>query len=119
MRVASTRSWRVCGLKKDTSSLEDIARKREGGLEIVPPSGARVNPLPVGFWRVTLPVGEGGVLPSRVSQTTGPTSKIHTPFDSLLRDLFKRGIHIDLEVIDDVTVQVKVKMFDFSLFRLD
>ena len=33
------------------------------------PSGARVNPRPVGLWRVTVSVGEGGVSPPVFSQT--------------------------------------------------
>ena len=49
-----------------------------------------------------------------ISQTTGPIPKIQTFFDSSLRELFKHGLKFDLEVTDDVTCQVKVKMFDFS-----
>ena len=35
-------------------------------------------------------------------------------FDSPVRELSKHGVKFDLEVTDDVTGQVKVKMFDFS-----
>ena len=50
-----------------------------------------------------------------ISQTTGPISKIQTPFDSPERELSKHGVKFDLEVTDDVTGQVKVRMFDFSV----
>ena len=49
-----------------------------------------------------------------ISQTTGPISKIQTPFDSPVRELSKRDVKFDLDVTDDVTGQVKVRMFDFS-----
>ena len=48
-----------------------------------------LNPRPVGVWRVTHSVGGGGcggwggrTVPPVISQTTGPISKIQTPFDS-------------------------------------
>ena len=49
-----------------------------------------------------------------ISQTTGPISKIQTPFDSPVRELSKRGLKADLEVTDDVTGQLKVRLLDFS-----
>ena len=49
-----------------------------------------------------------------ISQTTGPMSKIQTPFDSPVRELSKHGVKLELEVTDDVTGQAKVRMFDFS-----
>ena len=53
--------------------------------------------------------------PPVISQTTGPISKILTPFDSPEREPSKHGVKFDLEVTDDVTSQVKVRMFDFSV----
>ena len=47
-------------------------------------------------------------------QTTGPTPKIPTPFDSPVRELSKHGVKFDQEVTDNVTGQVKVRMFDLS-----
>ena len=35
-------------------------------------------------------------------------------FDSPVRELSKHGVKFDLDVTDDVTDQVKVRMFDFS-----
>ena len=52
-----------------------------------------------------------------ISQITEPISKIQTPFDrfnSPVREISKNGVSFDLEVIDNVTGQVKVGMFDFS-----
>ena len=49
-----------------------------------------------------------------ISQTAGPISKIQRSFDSPARELFKHGVKFDLEVTDDVTGQIKVRMFDFS-----
>ena len=48
-----------------------------------------------------------------ISQTTGPISKIQTPFDSHVRELSKHEVKFDLEVTDDFTGRVKVRMFDF------
>ena len=48
-----------------------------------------------------------------ISQTTGPISKTQAPFDSPVRELSKHGAKFDLEVTNDVTGQVKVRMFDF------
>ena len=54
-----------------------------------------------------------------ISRTTGPISKIQTPFDRPLRELSEQGVNFDLEVTDDVTSQVKVEIFDCSgLMRL-
>ena len=58
--------------------------------------------------------GGGGYRPPVISQTAGPISKILTPFDSPVREISKQDAKFDLEVIDDVTGQVKVEMFDFS-----
>ena len=62
--------------------------------------------------------GGGGVSrtppPPGISQTTGPISKIQTLFDSPVREISKPDVKFDLEVTDDNTGQVKVRMFDFS-----
>ena len=52
--------------------------------------------------------------PPEISQTTGPISKFQTPFDSPVRELPVQGQIFDPEVTDDVTGQVKVRIFDFS-----
>ena len=52
--------------------------------------------------------------PPEISQTTGPISKFQTPFDSPVRELPVQGKKFDPEVTDDVTGQVKVRIFDFS-----
>ena len=52
--------------------------------------------------------------PPEISQTTGPISKFQTPFDSPVRELPLQGQIFDPEVTDDVTGQVKVRIFDFS-----
>ena len=56
----------------------------------------------------------GAYRPPVISQTTGPISKIQTPFDSPVRELSTHGVKFDLEVTDNVTGQVKLRMFDFS-----
>ena len=58
--------------------------------------------------------GGGAKGPPEISQTTGPISKFQTPFDSPVRELPVQGKKFDLEVTDDVTGQVKVRIFDFS-----
>ena len=58
--------------------------------------------------------GGGGKGPPEISQTTGPISKFQTPFDSPVRELPVQGQKFDPEVTDDVTGQVKVRIFDFS-----
>ena len=74
-----------------------------------------LNPRPAGVWLVTRPAGGGGQRPPpEISQTTGPISKFQTPFDSHVRELPVQGQKVDLEVTDDVTGQVKVRIFDFS-----
>ena len=75
-----------------------------------------VNPRPAGVWLVTRPAGGGGggKGPPEISQTTGPISKFQTPFDSLVRELPVQGKTFDVDVTDDVTGQVKVRIFDFS-----
>ena len=74
------------------------------------------NPRPAGVWLATRPGGGGGGqrAPSEISQTTGAISKFQTPFDSPVRELPLQGKKIDPEVNDDVTGQVKVRIFDFS-----
>ena len=69
-----------------------------------------INPRPAGVWIVTRPAGGGG----GISQTTGPISKFQAPFDSPVRELPVQGQTFDPEVTDDVTGQVKVRIFDFS-----
>ena len=74
-----------------------------------------VNPRPAGVWLVTRPAGGGGAKgPPEFSQTTGPISKFQTPFDSPVRELPVQGQTFDPEVTDDVTGQVKVRIFHFS-----
>ena len=75
------------------------------------------NTRPAGVWLVTRPAGGGGggaKGPPEISQTTGPISKFQTPFDSPVRELPVQGEKFDPEVTDDVTGQVKVRIFDFS-----
>ena len=74
------------------------------------------NPRPAGVWLVTRPAGGGGGAKGtpEISQTTGPISKFQTPFDSPVRELPVQGKKFDPEVTDDVTGQVKVRIFDFS-----
>ena len=76
------------------------------------------NPRPAGVWLVTRPAGGGGgrgpKAPPEISQTTGPISKFQTPFDSPVRELPIQRQKFDLEVTDNVTGQVKVRIFDFS-----
>ena len=92
-----------------------ISQENERGARNSPPSGARVNPRPAGVWLVTRPAGGGGQRPPpEISQTTGPISKFQTPFDSPVRELPVQGQTFDPEVTDDVTGQVKVRIFDFS-----
>ena len=69
------------------------------------------------LWRVTFCWGGGRRIANPLWSPklgTGPISKIQTPFDSLVRGLSKHGVKVDLEVVNDVTGQVKVRMFDFS-----
>ena len=93
-----------------------ICEKPQGGGALwAPPSGARVNPRPAGVWLVTRPAGGGPKgPPPEISQTTGPISKFQTPFDSPVRELPVQCQIFDPEVTDDVTGQVKVRIFDFS-----
>ena len=58
--------------------------------------------------------GGGAKGPPEISQTAGPISKFQTPFDSPVRELPVQGQKLDPEVTDDVTGQVKVRIFDFS-----
>ena len=92
-----------------------ICKKPEWGVDIRP--RARVNPRPAWVWLVTRPAGWGGGQrppPPEISQTTEPISKFQTPFDSPVRELPVQGQKFDPEVTDDVTGQVKVRIFDFS-----
>ena len=74
-----------------------------------------VNPRQAGVWLGTRPAeGGGGEGPPEISQTTGPISNFQAPFDSTVRELSKKSHEFDLEVNDDITGHVKVKMFDFS-----
>ena len=75
-----------------------------------------IIPRPAGVWIATRPAGGGGPKgpPPEISQTTGPSSKFQTPFDSPVRELPVQGQKCDPEVTDDVTGQVKVRIFDFS-----
>ena len=71
------------------------------------------NPRPAGVWLVTRPAGEGGGqrAPLEISQTTGPFFKFQTPFDSPVRELPVQGQKFDPDFTDDVTGQVKVRIF--------
>ena len=77
-----------------------------------------INPRTAGVWLVTRPAGGGGggKAPSEISQTTGAISKFQMPLDSPRRELPEQGIKVDIEVTDDITGQVKVRIFDFSGF---
>ena len=77
------------------------------------PTGFELNPRPAGVWLVTRPAG-GLKGPPEISQTTGPISTFQTPFDSPVRELPVQGQKFDPEDADDVTGQVKVRIFDFS-----
>ena len=75
------------------------------------------NPRPAGVWLVTRPAGGGGggaKGPPDISQTAGPIFKFQTPFDSPICELPGQGQKFYPEVTDDVTGQVKVRIFDFS-----
>ena len=74
----------------------------------------KFNPRPAGVWLVTRPAGGAQRPPPEISQTTGPISKFQTSFDSPVRELPVQGQKFDPEVTDDVTGQVKVRIFDFS-----
>ena len=75
----------------------------------------KLNPRPAGVWLVTRPAGGGGAKgPPEISQTTGPISKLQTPFDIPVREIPVEGQNFDPEVTDDFTGQVKVRIFDFS-----
>ena len=58
--------------------------------------------------------GGGAKGTPEISQTTGPISKFQMPFDSPVRELPVQGQKFDPGVTDDVTSQVKVRIFDFS-----
>ena len=71
-------------------------------------------PLGSGESHILLAGGGRIIPPPVISQTTGPIPKIQTLFDSPVRELSKHGVKFDLEVTDDVTGQIKVRMFNFS-----
>ena len=76
-----------------------------------------LNPHPIGVSRVTHPVGGGGGAVSTTPwspklQNRFPKFKCHS---ILVRELCKHGVIFDPNVTDDVTGQVKVRMFDFSV----
>ena len=74
------------------------------------------NPRPAGVWLVTRPAGGGGGVhspPPEISKSTGLISKFQTPFDSPVRELPVQGQKFGMEVTDNVTGQVKVRIFDF------
>ena len=52
--------------------------------------------------------------PIEISQNTEFISKFQTPFDSSVCELSEQGTKVDLEITDDITGHVKVKVFDFS-----
>ena len=54
--------------------------------------------------------------PPRISGTTGPIYKTQAAFDSPGQFIEQKIKNVDLGVTDDVTGQVKVKMFDHSLW---
>ena len=64
---------------------------------------------PLGSGESHILLGGGGSI-----QSTEPISKIQMPFDSTVRELSKHGEKFNLDVTDNVTGQVKVRMFDFS-----
>ena len=73
-----------------------------------------LRPICIGVWQVSISmcafmcvcvcVCVWGISPSVVSNTTGPISKIQTPFDSSERELSEQDMKFDLDVIADVTV---------------
>ena len=76
-----------------------------------------VNPRPAGVWIVTRPAGGGGgqrAPPLRSPKLLDRFPNFKTPFDSPVRELPVQGQKFDLEVTDDITGQVKVRIFDFS-----
>ena len=72
------------------------------------------NMRPAGIWLVTRAAEAGPKGPPEISRTTGPISKFQTPFDSPGRELPVQCQKFDPDVTDDVTGQVKVRIFDFS-----
>ena len=74
----------------------------------------RLTLAPLGLVSNTSCWGGGGAkAPLEISQTTGPIYKFQTPFDSPVRELPVQRQKFDPEVTDDVTGQVKVRIFDF------
>ena len=71
-------------------------------------------PRPVGLWRVTHSVGVGVSPPPPRDLPNYWTDFQNSNVIRYMRELSEHGVKFDLEVTDDVTGQVKVKMFDFS-----
>ena len=73
---------------------------------------------PLGSGESHILMGAGAYRPPVISQTAGPISKIQTPFDSTWTfqpwcEIWPRG-HRSGQLTQQVTGQVKVRMFDFS-----
>ena len=71
-----------------------------------------LNPRPAGVWLVTRPAGGGGGLRSPKLLDRFPNFKRN--LIALYMNYPYKVTQIDLEVTDDVTGQVKVRIFDFS-----
>ena len=81
----------------------------------VTPQNFKFNPRPAGVWLVTRPAGGGGTkgpLRSPKLLDRFPNFKRHSI--TLYVNYPKKGQTFDLEVTDDVTGQVKVRVFNFS-----
>ena len=67
-------------------------------------------------WGIFLRAPRGGAIssPPLISESTGPIKKIQAEFESPGKNAEGKTNCIDLGVTNDVTGQVKVKMFDFS-----
>ena len=79
--------------------------------------GLGLTRAPLGAGESHILLGAGVSFPV-ISQTTGPISKIQTPFDSPVREISKQCAKFDLKVTDDVTSQVKFEKFDFVDFMI-
>ena len=74
------------------------------------------NPRPTGIFFYNALHWGGGLFraPPLISESTGPIVKIQAAFESPGKNRRRKTNFIDLGVTNDVTGQVKVKMFDFS-----